>query len=101
MVFGRQGVFGLLSVGLGFLGLLFFWVQPLGEILGGAGILAGVLGVGASYSTGGRPLRQATTGLIVSFVAVLVSLSMPLILREDRSTRILEPERQALPTPTD
>ena len=101
IVWGRQGVCGLLALVLALIGLLFFWIQPFGEILCGAGIIAGVVGVGANYSTGGRPLRQATAGLILAIVGLLISLSMPLILRGDVRSRIVEPQRQTLPVRTD
>jgi hypothetical protein len=100
-VYGRQGVAGLLAIVLALLGLMFFWIQPIGLILSGAGILAGVLGVGMNYSAGGRPLRQATAGLILAIIALLISLSIPLILHGDLPSRIMEPARQTLPTPTD
>ena len=61
LVLGRQGVWGSLSIGLALFGLLLFWLQPFGVILSGAGILAGMLGVGVNYAAGGRPLHQAMT----------------------------------------
>ncbi len=99
-VLSRQGAMGLLSIVLALLGLLFFWVEPVGVVLSAAGIVVGVIGIAANYATGGRPLHQAANGLLLSVITLVITLSIPLILRGDLPSRI-EPQRQALPTPTD
>jgi len=97
----RQSTLGVLSISLALLGLLMFWLVPLNLILSGAGILTGLLGVGTHYSTGGRPFRQAGTGLILSFITLLISLSLPLVLRGDLATRAnYTGERQTPPAPS-
>ena len=100
LVHGRQGALGILSIVLALLGFLFFWIQPFGVILSSAGIITGLIGVGASYSAGGRPVHQAAAGVLLSVIALLVSLSIPLILHGDLPSQV-EPARQALPTISD
>jgi hypothetical protein len=99
-ILGRQGALGILSIVLALLGLLLFWLQPIGLVFSGAGILAGILGVGASYSAGGRPYRQAGAGLILSFGALLINLSLTVMLRTEADPRVLEPTPQRLPATT-
>jgi len=99
-VLGRQGALGILSILLALLGLMMFWLQPLGLILSGAGILAGILGLGTSHSAGGRPYRQAGAGLLLSFAALLINLSLTPSLRGEADPRVLEPAPQRVPATT-
>ena len=96
----RPGAIGILAVLLALIGLLFFWMVPINLILGGAGVLVGVFGVGINYSAGGRPLRQATAGLLLALIVFLISLTLPLILREDSRTRVLDPRGAGFPAET-
>ncbi len=91
-VLGRQGAIGILAIVLALLTLLFFWLQPVNIILGAAGALTGLIGIGLDYSVGGRPLRQAVAGLLLSLAALGISVSLPLILRYEPPTH-RAPER--------
>jgi len=99
-VLTRQGPLGVLSLGLAFLSLLLVWLQPIGLILGGAGILVGLLGLGMNYSAGGRPYRQAGAGLLLSFCALLINLGLTVMLRREVDPRVLEPTPQRFPATT-
>jgi len=71
---------GPLSMAMGGLGLVLYWVWPLGLILAAVGLLAGLAGLATLYAVGGRPLRQAVVGTLVSAAALLVNLWIPQIL---------------------
>jgi hypothetical protein len=62
----------------GGLGLLLFWFEPFGHILGTVGILLALAGLAANYTQGGRPWRQAVGGLIVSAGALVISVATSL-----------------------
>jgi hypothetical protein len=76
---------GILAIVLALLALMFFWLQPVNIILGAAGALTGLIGIGLDYPAGGRPLRQAAAGVLLSLAALAMSVSLPLILRHDPS----------------
>jgi hypothetical protein len=67
---------GVASVGLGFFGLVFLFVPPLGAVLSAAGLLAGVVGC-VLAGPGRRPgLRWAVWGTLLCLVALVLNVAI-------------------------
>lgn len=64
---------GMASLTLGFLGLAFFWLVPLGIIISLAGLLAGLFAWATAPPAPGRP-NLPMAGTALSAIGVLLSL---------------------------
>jgi hypothetical protein len=80
-VYEPQSVAGLMSLVFAALGLLFFWLVPLGSMVAAVGVVSALVGIVQSYARGGRALRQSVAGLLLSGAALTLSLWIPLMLR--------------------
>jgi hypothetical protein len=65
---------GISSIALGFLGLVFCWLEPLGIVLSLAGLLVGIFGWALASRRGGRAYRLAVGGTALSAVALVTDL---------------------------
>jgi hypothetical protein len=67
---------GVASVALGFLGLVFLFVAPLGAVLSAAGFLAGIVGSALAWPERRPGLRWAVWGTLLSLVALVLNLAI-------------------------
>src|SRR5689334_5039884 len=67
---------GISSLVLGFFGLVFFWLVPLGIILSAAGIPLGIAGWVASHRGIRGGLAFAIGGTVLSIVALLIGIDL-------------------------
>jgi hypothetical protein len=67
---------GVASVALGFFGLVFMFVAPLGAVLSTAGLLAGVVGWVLARPERRPGLRWAMWGTLLSLVALVLNLAI-------------------------
>jgi len=67
-----SAVLGMAAVALGFLGLLFFWMMPLGLILAAAGFVLGIAGWIASIVRDGKQPGMVVLGTVLSLIALVV-----------------------------
>jgi hypothetical protein len=81
VAYGRSSILGLTALIAGGLGLVLYFFQPIGIVLGVAGMLLGIFGVLMHFTEGGRPLRVAMAGLLLSAAALATGLAVPAILR--------------------
>jgi hypothetical protein len=74
---------GMSSLALGFFGLVFFWLVPLGIVLSAAGILLGAIGLllprfrtrpGRGFALGGTALSAAA--FVLNLVIITESMSL-------------------------
>ena len=72
----RFNGFGISSLVLGFLGLLFFWLIPLGILFSGAGIVCGLVGWVASRRGIRGGLGFAVGGLVLSLLVFAFDMDM-------------------------
>ena len=69
-----SAVLGMSAVALGFLGLLFFWLMPLGLICAAAGFLLGIAGWMIGIVRDGTQPGMVILGTILSLVALVVNV---------------------------
>jgi hypothetical protein len=75
---------GLASLIMGGLGLVFYFFQPFGIVLGAAGVAVGIAGVAMYYRRGGTPRHLAVGGLIMSLAALATGAVLPVLLDAGR-----------------
>ena len=67
---------GMSSLVLGTIGLMLFFLPVLGIPISAFGLLFGILGVAASFFTGGVQLRWSLAGLATSAAALAVNIAI-------------------------
>lgn len=67
---------GVASVALGFLGLFFMFVAPLGAVLSAAGLLAGIIGWALARPERRPGLRWAMWGTLLSLLALILNVAI-------------------------
>jgi hypothetical protein len=67
---------GISSLVLGFLGLVFCWLVPLGIILSAAGIPLGIAGLVAAHRGIRGGLGFAVDGTVLSIIALLIGIDV-------------------------
>lgn len=72
----RFNGFGVSSLVLGFLGLLFFWLVPLGILFSGAGVISGIVGWAATRRGIRGGLAFALGGLVLSLLVLAFDIDM-------------------------
>ncbi len=75
----RSGIlpaFGMTSLVLGHVALIFFFLPILGIPIGVCGVAFGVVGMGLVLCTRGSSLRWSVAGVVVSLLALSVNLAI-------------------------
>ena len=69
-----SAVLGMSAVALGFLGLLFFWLMPLGLICAAVGFVLGIAGWMTGIVRDGTQPGMVILGTLLSLVALIVDV---------------------------
>ena len=67
---------GMLSLALGTVGLVLFFLPILGWPISAFGLFFGLLGIAVSFSAGGVPLRLSPMGSALSALALSINLAI-------------------------
>jgi hypothetical protein len=69
-----SAVLGMSAVALGFLGLLFFWLMPVGLVLAAVGFLLGITGWIVAIARDGVQPGMVILGTLLSLIALIADV---------------------------